>query len=126
MAKKNMNGSKKKLGKMFVITSLTATLVAAVVLFILAILLEKLGLSEEYVRIGIYITYLISAMSAGVLAGKLQKEKKFMWGALAGSIWFLIVFVISLCMNRMSIDVRGLFPAIVCMIGGGMLGGMLA
>ena len=53
-------------------------------------MLEKLGLSEGQVQIIIYIIYLLSALAAGLMAGKLQREKKFMWGALAGTVWFVV------------------------------------
>ena len=77
-------------------------------------------------QIVIYIIYLLSALAAGLMAGKLQREKKFMWGALAGVVWFVVVLIASMSLNRMAIDTSGLFPAVVCMVGGGMLGGMLS
>lgn len=112
--------------KLFLITTLFAILITAVLLVLSAFLLEKLGLSEGQVQLLIYIIYLLSALVAGMIAGKWQREKKFVWGALAGVVWFLVVLIASMCMNRMAIDTGGLFPAVVCMVGGGMLGGMLA
>ena len=112
--------------KMFLITTLIAVVVTAVLLVISAFLLEKLGLSEKHVQILTYIIYLISGLVAGMIAGKWQREKKFMWGALAGVVWFIVVLVASMCMNRFAIDTGTLFPAVVCMVGGGTLGGMLA
>ena len=112
--------------KLFLITTLTAIIITAVLLIISAFMLEKLGLSEGQVQIIIYIIYLLSALAAGLMAGKLQREKKFMWGALAGTVWFVVVLIASMTLSRMAIDTSGLFPAVVCMVGGGMLGGMLA
>lgn len=112
--------------KLFLITTLTAIIIAAALLVLSAFLLEKLGLSERQVQILVYIIYLLSALAAGLIAGKMQREKKFMWGALAGTVWFVVVLVASMTLNRMAIDTSALFPAVVCMVGGGMLGGMLA
>ena len=112
--------------KLFLITTLTAIIITAVLLIISAFLLEKLGLSEGQVQILIYIIYLLSALAAGLIAGKMQREKKFMWGALAGLVWFVVILIISMILNNMAVDASGLFPAVVCMVGGGMLGGMLA
>ncbi|MBR2037206.1 MAG: TIGR04086 family membrane protein [Lachnospiraceae bacterium] len=112
--------------KLFLITTLTAILITAVLLILSAFLLEKMGLSEGQVQIVIYIIYLLSALAAGLIAGKMQREKKFMWGALAGLVWFVVVLIISIILNNMAVDASGLFPAVVCMVGGGMLGGMLA
>lgn len=112
--------------KLFLTTTLTAIIIAAALLVLSAFLLEKMGLSEGQVQILVYIIYLLSAMGAGLIAGKLKREKKFMWGALSGVVWFVVVFIASMILNRMSIDASALFPAVVCMVGGGMLGGMLA
>ena len=112
--------------KLFLITTLTAIIITVVLLILSAFLLEKLGLSEGQVQILIYIVYLLSALAAGVITGKWQREKKFMWGALAGAVWFVVVLIASMSLNHMAIDTSALFPAVVCMVGGGMLGGMLA
>lgn len=113
-------------GKLFLFTSLTALVTTVVLLLITAVLLDKLSLSEHTVRLLIYIVYIISGFSAGYVAGKWKKEKKFLWGLLAGLVWLVIVLIISICMNGTNMNPGELFPAIVCMIGGGMLGGMLA
>ena len=112
--------------KMFVFTTLAAALIAVLLLLLSAVLLEKLGLNSEQARLMIYAVYIISGLAAGLLAGKWKRERKFVWGALAGFVWLLVVLIISLCMNQASIDVKEFFPAIFCMVGGGMLGGMLA
>ena len=112
--------------KLFLVTTLTAIMIAAVLLVLAAFLLEKLGLSEGQVQLLVFAIYLLSALAAGLIAGKWKREKKFMWGAFAGFVWFVVVLIASMGLNHMAIDTSGLFPAIVCMLGGGMLGGMLA
>ncbi len=112
--------------KMFLFTTLAAVLVTAVLLLLSAVLLDKLGLGSEQVRLLIYGVYIVSGLVAGLFAGKWQKERKFMWGALAGLVWLAVVLIVSLCMNGTALEVKELFPAVVCMVGGGMLGGMLA
>ncbi len=116
----------KKTIKMLVATSLAAALSAAVFLLLAAFLLDKLGLNESQAAIMIYAIYLLTGIVAGILAGKIRKTRKFMWGTLAGFVWFLIVLLISIAGNDAGIVARELFPAIVCMVGGGLLGGMLA
>lgn len=112
--------------KMFLFTTLAAVLASAVLLLLSAFLLEKLGLDSGQARLLIYGVYIISGLAAGFLAGKWQREKKFMWGALAGLVWLLAVVIVSLCMNGTAFDAKELFPAVFSMVGGGMLGGMLA
>lgn len=122
--KKNSNAL--EMLKMFVFSTLAAILVTAILLVISAFLLEKMGLSAEQSNLLIYAVYIISALVAGIVAGKWQREKKFMWGALAGIVWLVVVFAVSVAMNGFAIDAKELFPALICMVGGGMLGGMLA
>ncbi len=126
MRQQNRNNQFVNKLKMLLFTTLTAVFISAVLLVISAVLLDKLGLNAGQVRILIYAVYIVSALAAGMIAGKWQRERKFMWGALAGTVWLVTVLVVSLCMNGTAIDAGELFPAFACMVGGGMLGGMLA
>ncbi len=115
-----------QLTKMFMTTTVAALLIAAVLLLLAAFLLDKLGLNANQVAIMVYAIYLITGIVSGFLAGKIKREQKFMWGILSGFVWFVVVLVISLFAGNTGIEAKELFPAIVCMVGGGMLGGMLA
>ena len=126
MRQQNRNNQLVNKLKMFLFTTLTAVFISAVLLVLSAVLLDKLGLNAGQARILIYAVYIVSALAAGMIAGKWQRERKFMWGALAGTIWLVTVLVVSLFMNGTGIDAAELFPAFACMVGGGMLGGMLA
>jgi len=112
--------------KMLIITSLAATLAAAVLLLLAAFLLDKLGLKENHALILVYAIYLITGLVAGFIAGKIKATRKFMWGSIAGAVWFLIVLIVSLLGSDAGIVAKELFPAVICMVGGGMMGGMLA
>lgn len=112
--------------KMFIVTTVAAILIAALLLVLSAFLLEKMGLNESQANLLIYAVYIISALIAGLIAGKWQREKKFMWGVLAGLVWLVVVLIVSMARNGFGIDMKELFPAMICMLGGGMLGGMLA
>ena len=114
------------MGKMFLVAMIVAILVAAILLVITAVLLDKLHLSEQQVRTMIYVVYICSSLAAGLVAGKWQRERKFMWGAVTGVVWLVLIFVASLVSNGSIMEVKELFPAAVCMVGGGMLGGMFA
>ena len=126
MQSRNRNNPVLNYLKMFFTTTVSAVLATAVLLLLAAVLLDKLGLTESQARYIVYEVYLVTARAAGMIAGKWQRERKFMWGALAGIVWFLIVLIISLCFGSAPLDTGQLFPAAVCMVGGGMLGGMLA
>ncbi len=96
-------------------------------LLLLAFLLYKLHLSEKVVNVCIILIYIATSFFAGFMTGKKRGKKKFFWGALMGGAYFLVLFLVSLIVNRS-------FPALssdftttlfLCM-GGGMLGGMLS
>ena len=126
LRKENHSQNIFRTGKMLLFTTLSAILVTAVLLLITALLLDKMGLAEKQVQLLIYGVYIVSGLAAGFLAGKWQRSRKFLWGALAGLVWMAVVLVVSLCMNGTAVEVKELFPAFACMVGGGMLGGMLA
>lgn len=112
--------------KVFLATTVSAVAVTVVLLLALAFMMEKAGISEKQVQLAVYAVYLLSALAAGFVAGKCKTEKKFMWGAVAGAVWFAVVLLLSLTLQELQTDTAALFPALVCMVGGGMFGGMVA
>jgi len=114
-------------GKIFVmIRSLLVTyVVTALLLFLLAFLLFRLDLDESKVSLGMVAVYILSCLFGGFAAGKGGKNRKFLWGLLNGSLYFLILLAVSL--GKGGAD--GLFSwfttGALC-LGSGMLGGMFS
>jgi len=105
---------------------LTAYVVTVLLLFILAFLLYKLELDEGKVTIGIIAVYVISCLIGGFAAGRSNRSRKFLWGLLTGSVYFLILLLVSFGSGKAAGDVLSLSTgAIICM-GSGMIGGMAA
>mgnify|MGYP000797117583 FL=1 len=106
---------------------LCAYLVTGMFLLILALLLYKAGLSEENVNLGIILIYVIGTFSGGFVMGKLEGQKKFLWGLGTGVVYFVLLLLISFGMYReVSSGTGDLFLTFALCIGGGMLGGMVA
>ena len=106
---------------------LAAYIVTAALLLLLALLLYRFGLSEKVVSIGIILIYIVVTFCIGFLAGKRAGEKKFLWGLISGCVYFLILTVVSLIINRGIEDVTGDLLTVFLLCGGsGMLGGMLS
>lgn len=96
-------------------------------LLLLALLLYKVGLSQKVVSICIIVIYVLATFFAGFITGKKLKSRKFLWGALMGLAYFLILVVVSLIVNRQpSVLANSLLTTLVLCGGGGMLGGMLS
>ena len=82
----------------FVKSLLCGYIVTGFLLLILALMLYKLGLSEQNVNAGIVLIYVISTFSAGFVLGKLAGKRKFLWGLFAGITYF--VFGSIPCVSR--------------------------
>lgn len=111
----------------FIKALLCAYVVTGILLLILALLLYKAGLSEENVNAGILLTYVISTFSGGFVIGKLTGSRKFLWGLLAGILYYVLLLLISLgiyhSLHGASVETAAAF--VLC-AGGGMLGGMIS
>ena len=80
----------------FVKSLLCGYIVTGFLLMILALMLYKLGLSEQNVNAGIVLIYVISTFSAGFVLGKLAGKRKFLWGLFAGITYFVLLMLITL------------------------------
>ena len=75
----------------------------------------------------IIVTYILSCFVGGFLSGKMMKNKKFLWGILVGLLYFGIMLLVSLAVNRQLDQTAANFVTtmMLCLLGG-MLGGMCA
>lgn len=106
---------------------LCAYVVTGIMLLILTVLLYKLGLSEENVNAGIILIYVISTFSGGFVIGKFAKVRKFLWGLLAGVLYFILLLLISLGIyHSLQGEAAHLVTTFLLCAGGGMLGGMVS
>ena len=96
-------------------------------LLLLALLLYRFSLQEKIVNIGIIAIYIAVTFLAGLLAGKRAGSRKFLWGLCMGTLYFAVLALVSLAVNRSIADVATNFVTVFCLCAGsGMLGGMLA
>ena len=106
---------------------LIAYLVTGLLLLLLAFLAYKANLSEQGTRIGIFVIYIVSSFVAGFITGKKSKKRKFLFGALMGICYFLVLLALSIGIHDKAAPGASSkwIGALLCM-GGGMLGGMLS
>ena len=106
---------------------LVSYLLTGGLLLLLAGLLYRFRLDEGKIQIGIILIYIVSCFAGGFLAGKMMKSRKFLWGVLLGLLYFLIMTLVSLAVNRGLQDgTTSYFTTFFLCMGGGMLGGMCA
>ena len=112
----------------FILKSLLISyLITAALLLLLALLLYQFSLTEKIVSVCITGIYILVTFLAGFLAGKREGSRKFLWGLLMGSMYFLILTIVSLIVNHGFGNLTsGFFTVLVLCAGSGMLGGMLS
>lgn len=106
---------------------LCAFVLTGILLLVLAGLLYKLDLDEGRVTAGIIVIYVLSTFVGGFIAGKLLKERKFLWGLTVGVLYFGLLMLVSLGLYRsLQGDGANILTTFLLCAGGGMLGGMLS
>ena len=105
---------------------LIAYLVTGLLLLLLAFLAYKANLSEQGSRIGILVIYVLSSFVAGFITGKKSKKRKFLFGAMMGICYFVVLLLLSLGIHdKVAPGAFAKWSAGLLCMGGGMLGGML-
>ena len=99
---------------------------SGVLLVVLAVLVGRMEQEELIASVGVIVIYVLSCGLGGFLAGKLRKEKKFLWGMLLGAVYFAILFGVSVALNGPgALDWVHLTTTMAICVGSGMAGGML-
>ncbi len=79
------------------------------------------------VRIGIIVIYILSGACGGFFLGKIQKERKYLWGLAAGALYFAILFLVSAATGGGdSMDMAKVATTFVLCAASGMAGGMVS
>jgi len=103
-----------------------AYILSGIILLLLAFLMYRFDVAEGVIRGGIIFAYVFSCFVGGILASKKQNGRKYLWGILGGSLYYLILFIVSIICTRSLPEniVSSFMPLLLC-VAGGMLGGML-
>lgn len=102
-------------------------ILTAALLAVLAFLLYKLGLDEKTVSIAIIAIYVAGTFFGGFIMGKKMGSRRFLWGLLMGTVYFLVLAAVSLWAGKGNIQMgSSFFTTLALCAGGGMLGGMVS
>lgn len=101
--------------------------VTAILLFLLSALVQRFRMDAGKISIGISAVYVISCFMGGFLAGKVTKQRKFLWGLLLGTTYLILMLCITLA-SKGTIAAKGseLAVSLLLCLGGGMAGGMIS
>lgn len=101
--------------------------ISLVLLCIFALVLQKLQPAENTIVIGIKLLYVIVNLAGGLLIGKFMPQKKFLWGAFIGVLYFVIISLLSFVVHGSFYeDLENAVTAFLLCVAGGMAGGMLS
>ena len=117
---------KKKSYKWVVTDLIFMYIVTGLGLVLMAFLMGKFELNGNFVSVGVIVLYALSSLIGGLIAGKKMKTKKFLWGLLMGTAYFLILFAISVAVNgEVPKDFTHMTVPLAVCLAGGTLGGMI-
>ncbi|MDD6339825.1 MAG: TIGR04086 family membrane protein [Butyrivibrio sp.] len=77
-----------------------AYIITALLLLLGAFIMYKTGTGDKLTRIITLIVYGVSCITAGLVYTRIYKNRKLLRGALAGIIYYAILIVITIIINR--------------------------
>lgn len=113
-----------KVIKNIVIILLTQIILTTVILFVSSGIIWKYAYDEKAISAVVTGTYIVVNILGGIIAGKLFKKNKFLWGLAAGVIYFSVLLLFGMVIFKTGtpgINVVG--NALICAVSG-MTGGM--
>lgn len=113
-----------KVIKNIVIILLTQIILTTVILFVSSGIIWKYAYDEKAISAVVTWTYIVVNILGGIIAGKLFKKNKFLWGLAAGVIYFSVLLLFGIVIFKTGtpgINVIG--NALICAVSG-MTGGM--
>lgn len=92
-----------------------------------ALLMLKFNLSGEPTRLFVMIIYGITTIVGGCIYGKLQEKRRLLSGAFMGLMYFVILVIVSLIVNKGFTDglQENIISMIIC-VAGGSIGGIIS
>lgn len=113
-----------KVIKNIVIILLTQIMLTTVILFVSSGIIWKYAYDEKAISAVVTGTYIVVNILGGIIAGKLFKKNKFLWGLAVGVIYFSVLLLFGIVIFKTGtpgINVVG--NALICAVSG-MTGGM--
>lgn len=119
MKSKNVIGFFSVLMGMLVISALILAVVSAFML--------NGHMNSGFVSGGVIAAYVISSMVGGFCIGQIKGKQKFLWGALIGAGYFLVLLLVGNVVYHQgpAMNFQIVSSGIICVVSG-MIGGMLA
>ena len=100
---------------------------SGILLAVLSFALFKFRLPENQVNVAVCAVYVISCFFGGILAGKTMRTRRFFWGLVLGTLYFLFLYLMSLAQkDGVTEDTKRLLSVLAMCTLSGMAGGMVS
>ena len=102
-------------------------IVSVLLLLVAAFLVLKMSPSDVVIKAIVIGIYAISSFVGGYIMGKVMNKRKFLWGMLAGIIYFAIIIAAALLSDgRINQGTVGISAGFIASAFGGTIGGMVS
>ena len=103
-----------------------AYIVTGILLLLAALLMQKIGLKDNQVRLFVILIYGVSNMS-GFIFGKMRKNRRLLNGIIIGAVYFAMLVLISAIINKGFGNELGknIISLVICILGGA-IGGIMS
>lgn len=98
--------------------------VSILLLLGMAFFMYKVDVATQMAKVFVLAIYVIATFIGGFVIGRVSGNKKFLWGMMAGAIYFLILFIVSLIAKTDNAVSNGILFPLLCCLAGGCMGGM--
>ena len=96
-------------------------------ILIFTLIVYKNYMADEKIIIGVLAIYTISNAISGFIAGRIKQHKKYIWGAITGITYFIVLILISFIVTKEFLgNTNMIMPAFLATVCGGTIGGMLS
>lgn len=101
--------------------------ISALILAVVSAFMLNGHMNSGFVSGGVIAAYVISSMVGGFCIGQIKGKQKFLWGALMGAGYFLVLLLVGNVVYHQgpAMNFRTVSSGIICVVSG-MIGGMLA
>lgn len=106
---------------------LISYLLSALLMVVVSFVLYKFRLKESQMKMAVNLIYILSCAMGGFLMGKGFRQRRFFWGLLFGLLYFAVLFVVSMLLQKsIGSTTTQLFITMGMCVGSGVIGGILS
>ncbi|WP_443854128.1 TIGR04086 family membrane protein [Eshraghiella crossota] len=104
-----------------------AYIVTGILLLLAALLMQKIGLKDNQVRLFVILIYGVSNIVSGFIFGKMRKNRRLLNGIIIGAVYFALLVLISAIINKGFGNELGknIISLVICILGGA-IGGIMS